>query len=30
MAVPAQLFRIFLNLLLNASQAIGDRREPSQ
>lgn len=24
-AVPAQLFRIFLNLLLNASQAIGDR-----
>jgi signal transduction histidine kinase len=25
MAVPAQLFRIFLNLLLNASQAIGDR-----
>jgi len=24
MAVPAQLFRIFLNLLLNASQAIGD------
>ena len=25
MAVPAQLFRIFLNLLLNASQAIGER-----
>jgi len=24
MAVPAQLFRIFLNLFLNASQAIGD------
>jgi len=25
MAVPAQLFRIFLNLLLNAAQAIGDK-----
>lgn len=25
MAVPAQLFRIFLNLLMNASQAIGER-----